>query len=150
MNYDQRVIIRFLWNEGVDINQITAKLQAQFGEHVYKLQMVQFWIDEVQFGRQDLHDEICTAGPPLDDLDLKILAILDKPLFKSDCSISEKLYVGCAIVLEYLHVSIDFKSFHLRWVPYLLTNNLRQNGRSMQALCCHSCMLPNVMAGIIL
>jgi hypothetical protein len=25
-----------------------------------------------------------------------------------------------------------------------------KNGRSMQALCCHSCMLPNVMAGIIL
>jgi hypothetical protein len=53
-------------------------------------------------------------------------------------------------VLKHLHVSIGFKSFHLRSVPHLLTNDLRKNGRSMQAPYCHSCMLCNVMAGIIL
>jgi hypothetical protein len=54
------------------------------------------------------------------------LAILDKSPFESVCSIYERLRVGYATVLEHLHVLIGFKLFHLGWVPYLLTDDLRQ------------------------
>jgi hypothetical protein len=37
MEYDQRVIIKFVWNEGSDASQIAARLQAQFAEHAYQL-----------------------------------------------------------------------------------------------------------------
>jgi hypothetical protein len=124
--YDQRVIIRFLWNKRIDANQITIRPQAQFDEHAYKLRTVRFWITEVRFGRQDLHDDIRTGRRPLDDRDAKIWAILDKSPFESACSIAERPHVGRAIVLDHLHVSIGFKSFHLRWVPHLLTDDLHQ------------------------
>jgi hypothetical protein len=126
MEYDQRLIIRFLWNDEIDANKITARAQEQFGEHVYKFRTVRFWITEARFGRQDLHDEIRTGRSPLDDLNAKFLAISDKSLFESACSIAERLCVGHATVLKHLHVSIGFKSFHLRWVPHLLNDDLRQ------------------------
>jgi hypothetical protein len=47
MEYDQRVIVKFLWNEGADARKITGKLQAQFAEHVYQLRTVRFWIAEI-------------------------------------------------------------------------------------------------------
>jgi hypothetical protein len=50
MEYDQRVIIRFLSNEGITANEITIKLQVQFAEHAYKLRTVRFWIAEVRCG----------------------------------------------------------------------------------------------------
>jgi hypothetical protein len=99
--------------EGIGANKITTRLQAQFGEHVYKLRMVQFCIPEVGFGRQELHDEICIGRPPLDDLDSKILTILDKSPFESARSRAERLGVDRATVLEHLHTSIGFKSFYL-------------------------------------
>jgi hypothetical protein len=37
MEYDQRVIIKFLWNKRADARQITARLLTQFAEHVYQL-----------------------------------------------------------------------------------------------------------------
>jgi hypothetical protein len=80
----------------------------------------------VRFDCQDLHNEIRTRRSSLDDVDAKILAILNKSTFESACSIAERLRIGHATVLEYLHVSIGFKSFHLRWVPHLLTDDLRQ------------------------
>jgi hypothetical protein len=126
MEYDQRVIIRFLWNEGISADKITTRLQAQFGEASYKIRTVRFWIAEVQRGRADLYDEIRSGRPPLDDIDAKILGILDKSPFESARSIADSLGVTHVTVLNHLHLSIGFKSYHLRWVPHLLTEDLRQ------------------------
>jgi hypothetical protein len=80
----------------------------------------------VRFGRQDLHEEIGTGRPPFDDVNAKILAILNKSPFESARSIAERLRASHATVLNHLHLSIGFKSFHLRWVPHLLTEDLCQ------------------------
>jgi hypothetical protein len=150
MEYDQTVIIKFLWNEGADPRQIADRFQAQFAEHSYELRIVRFWIAEILRGHQDLHDEIRSGRLPLDDLDSKISAILKKSPFESSHSIAERLLIAQSTVLRHLHESIGFKSFHLNWVPHLLSRDFAKNERSMQKICCHSCMLLNVMTGIIL
>jgi hypothetical protein len=127
IEYDQRVIIKSLLNEKADTRDMQIeydRLQAQFSEHTYKLRTVQFWITEVRFGRQDLHDEILIGRSPLDDLDVKSLAILDKSLFESARSIAETLRIVHSIVLLHLHDSIDLRPFHLHCVPHLLTHDL--------------------------
>jgi hypothetical protein len=108
--------------------QTGDRLQAQFGEHAYQLRTIRFWITEARFGLQDLHDEIRTGKPPLDDLDTKILVILDKSPFEFESvhSIAERLLVAHLIVLLHLHNSIGFKTFHLHCVPHLLTDDLRE------------------------
>jgi hypothetical protein len=103
--------------------------------------MIRFWIAEVRFGRQDLHDEIRTGKSPLDDLDAKILAILNKFPFEWTRSIAERLCVSHATVLKHLYVSIGFKSFHLHWVPHLLTDDLRQKRKEYASV-----MLPFLYA----
>jgi hypothetical protein len=150
MEYDQRVIIKFLWNERANARQIVDRLQEQFAEHFYQLWTVRFWIVEIWRGRQDLHDEIHSGRPPLDDLDGKLLAILEKSPFESSHSIAERLLVAKSTMLRYLHEFIEFKSFHLRYVPHLLSRDFSKNERGLQKIYCHSCMLPNVIAGIIL
>jgi hypothetical protein len=69
--------------------------------------------------------DIRTRTTPLDDLEMKILAILDKSPFEWTDSISERLLVACSIVWKHFHESIGFKSFHLHCVLHLLTDNLR-------------------------
>jgi hypothetical protein len=93
MKYDQRAIIKFLWNEGADARQIVTRLQAHIGEHSSQLRTVQLCIVEIRDGLQDLDDEIRSRRPPLDGRDSKILAILDKSPFESSRSIAERLAV---------------------------------------------------------
>jgi hypothetical protein len=69
------MIIRFLWNETIAADKLTSGFQGQLAEHADKFRTVRFWIGEVHFGRQDLHDEISTRWPPVDDVDAEILAI---------------------------------------------------------------------------
>jgi transposase len=149
IEYDQTVIIRFLWNEGAYARQIADGFQAKFAEHSYELRTVRFWIAEIRRGRQDLHNEIRSGRPPLDDLDNKILEILEKSPFESFHSIAERLLVAQSTILRHLHESVGFKSFHLHWVPHLLSGDFSKNERSMQKIYCHSFMPPNVMTGII-
>jgi hypothetical protein len=42
MEDEQRVIIKFLFNEGADARQIAERLRAQFHEDAYALRTVQF------------------------------------------------------------------------------------------------------------
>jgi hypothetical protein len=62
MEYEQRVIIKFLFNEGVDARQMAQKLRAQFYKDAYGLRTVQFCITELR-GREDLHDGVRTGRP---------------------------------------------------------------------------------------
>jgi hypothetical protein len=98
MEYDQRVIIPFFWNEGIYVHEITYRLQTQFGEHAYALRTVRLWIVEVRLGCQNLHDKIRSRRSLLDDLDAKILAILDKSPFKSARSIAKTLSIAHSTV----------------------------------------------------
>jgi hypothetical protein len=127
MKYDQRVIIKFLWNEGTDVCDI-AKRQTSGTVWWTCLSISNDLILDYRgtIRRQDLHDEICTGRLPLDDLNAKILAILDKSPFESTHSIAERLLVAYSIISRHLHDSVSFKSFHLNWVPHLLTDDLRE------------------------
>jgi hypothetical protein len=66
MEYDQRVIIRFLHNKKSDTHNITQRPQAQFAQDAYILGTVQFWIGEICCDRQDLHDENRMGRLPID------------------------------------------------------------------------------------
>jgi hypothetical protein len=126
MDHDQRVTIKFFWNEEAGARDISARFQTQFGDDSCRLQTISFWIAKAWLACQDLHDDIPIGRPPPDDCDKKSPAILDKSLFESIYSISQRLLVACQTVLRHLHGSIGFKSFHFYWCPYLLTDNLRE------------------------
>jgi hypothetical protein len=150
MEYDQRVIIRFLWNDGVDAHEIIHRRQAQFAEHTCQIRTVQFWITEIRIGRQDLHDEIRTGRPPLDCLDIKMwlywtnLHLNQLIRYLRDCLL---LFQQCCGIYMTLLASNCFIyiGYRICWQTIYARNE-----RSMQELCCHSCILINVMAGIIL
>jgi hypothetical protein len=125
MEYGQRVIIKFIVNDGLDAHQIAPKLAAQFGEDAYALRTVQFWIDEVRRAREDLHDAPRSGRPWEDDLAARIQSLLDENPFESACSMAETLHVSHATVLRYLHQELGFQGFHLRWVPHLLTPEIK-------------------------
>jgi hypothetical protein len=125
MESEQRVIIRFLHREDVATDEIHWRLQAQFEDASYSLRTVRRWRQDVRQGRKDVHDEPRSGRPPIDFLDTKILACLEKEPFHSAYSLAEVLHVSHSTILNHLHDSLRVKIFHLGWIPHELTNKLR-------------------------
>jgi hypothetical protein len=90
---------------------------------------VEFWIAEVQKGREDLHDELRPGGPPVPDLTRGIQEVLDHSPFESAPSIADILQVSRSTVLKHLHDDLGFRCFYLCWVPHLLTPELKEQRR---------------------
>jgi hypothetical protein len=57
---------------------------------------------------------------------MRIKVVFDKNCFVSARSIAETLQVSHSTVLKDLHENLGFQSFHLRWVPHLLTPELKE------------------------
>jgi hypothetical protein len=130
MEYEQRVIIKILFNEGADARQIAERLRAQFHEDACALPTVQFWITELRRGPEDLHDELRTGRLSGENLPTKIQELLDENPFESAPSTVEILQVAHSTVLKHLHEDLRFQSFHLRRVPHLLKSELREQRRA--------------------
>jgi hypothetical protein len=111
--YEQRVTTKFLTNEFADVNEIHKKLSAQFGEHTWALHTIEFWVREIQGGREDLRDEHQSGRPVFDYIGTKILSILEKESFESAHSIAHILKVDLATVLHHLHEKLESKSYDL-------------------------------------
>jgi hypothetical protein len=78
MDFDQRLIIRFLFKEGVNANQIHMRLLAQFGDKAYNLPSVRRWCQYVRQERELIHDELQPGRRPVGFLDIQILSNLEK------------------------------------------------------------------------
>jgi hypothetical protein len=125
MELEQRIIIRFLYREHAEPQDIHARLSTQFGDAAYSLRSVQRWCQYIQQGRELLDDEPQLGRPPIDFLDVQILSSLEKQPFHTADSLREILDVSHMTILKHLRDSLGMKLFHLHWIPNQLTEQLR-------------------------
>jgi hypothetical protein len=126
MNYELPAIIQFLYKEKVYPAQIHRRLAAQYGLEPYSLRSIQQWCQLFDCGRQNLHDDPRSGRPPINHLDAKILACLEREPLSSAYLLAEALGASPITVLNHLHNSLGMKIFHLRSVPHQLTDDIRQ------------------------
>jgi hypothetical protein len=102
MEYEQRVIVRFLYRERVAQDEIHRRLKAQFADDAYSLRSVQHWYQFVWQGREDLRDDDRLGRLTLDFVDSKIIALLDREPFHSTYSLAEASSISHSTMLRHL------------------------------------------------
>jgi hypothetical protein len=113
MEPDQRIIIRSLCKEHFSPEDIHAHLEAQFGDATSSGRSVQWWCQYVRRGREDLHDKVRPGRPPIEFLDIGILALLEEQPFHSAYLIAKALSVSHSTILSYLLERLGMKNSHL-------------------------------------
>jgi hypothetical protein len=120
MEYQQRVIILFLFQEDAKANadDIHRRLQAQFTDDADSIRSIRRWCQcQCQFirkGREELDDDLKSGHLPIDFIDTKMLSALEREPFHSAHSLAEVVGVSYSTVIRHLRDSLGMKNFHLR------------------------------------
>ena len=126
MELEQRHIIKFLSRKGLKLRAIVTELSEQYGADAYDEPSIKYWLHQLKLGRKDLSTQHVGGRPPLDDTDTGILSILQRSPFASVRTIGESLGIAPSTVYSRLVETLGFKNYILRWVPHILTAELRQ------------------------
>jgi len=132
LKVEQRFVISYLRRKKLKMIPILEELQAVYGEDSLKEDDVKYWIHELKLGRTMLTDDYHPGRPLLDDVDARILRRLAREPYSSMRSLSDSLKLPVATVHRHLTKSLNMKNRHFKWVPHLLTEDLKAK-RSTEA-----------------
>jgi hypothetical protein len=126
MDVQQSVIIRFLRFQGIKLRDIHHELTLVFGEEAYTLASIKRWIHELTTGRTIMTVDPRPGRPSINHIDVLILKQLNETPFAPVKLLNEDLKIPKTTVWRRLTESLQFKNRHFKWVPYMLTEELRQ------------------------
>ena len=126
MEFEQRSVIKFLHLKGLKLGDIVLELSSVYGEDAYTRPSIKYWLHQLKLGRTDLATQHVGGRPPLDDTDAEILSVLHTSPFSSVRTIADSMGIPASTVYFHLVEKIGFKNYFLRWVPHMLTEELRQ------------------------
>jgi hypothetical protein len=116
----QRIIIKFLSNEGVKSSEIFTRLKAQFGDTTLSQNRVYTWAREFKGGRERVENESHCRRPRSSLTDDNISAI--RELIEGDrrltiADISSEIGISYGSVQSVITDNLGFKKISARWVP---------------------------------
>jgi len=125
----QRIIIKFLANEGVSATEILGRLRAQFGENTLSRTQVFDWHKKFRDGRSTVENEAHRRRPRTSVTDDHIRTVKD--LIAEDRrinvrEIASEVGISYGSVETIIRDHLNLSKVSARWVPRLLTDQQKQ------------------------
>lgn len=125
----QRIIIKFLTNEGVKPSEILTRLKAQFGDSTLSQNRVYTWAREFKGGRERVENESHDRRPRTsltDDNTRTVRELIERDRRLTVEEISSEVGISYGSVQSIITDQLGFRKISARWVPRLLTGNQKQ------------------------
>lgn len=126
-NLEQRVIIKFFFDEGLSPDSIQSKLYQHFGDQAYAISTIKKWITRFKWGKEDFEDEPRSGRPKDDQIEFKIRKVIAEDPFFTCRSVALTLGVSDWLVRDRLHGPLGMKCMNLKYVPNFLTSEQKKN-----------------------
>jgi hypothetical protein len=126
MDLEQPYVIQFLDRKGLKLEPIAAELSSTYGQDADERSSIKYRMDQLKVGRTNLKTLDVGGRPALNDIDAEIFSLLRKYPFASICIIAEALAIPASTVYSHLIERMRFRNYLLRWIPHVLTEELRK------------------------
>jgi hypothetical protein len=104
---------------------IVTELAVVYHEDAFDENRVKYWLHEINLYRSDLSDRTISGRHRLEDIDARILQVLEAEPWSSARTIAEFFKIPASKVHFHLTTSLNMKNRHFKWVPYFLDDDLR-------------------------
>jgi hypothetical protein len=117
---DERYVVTYLHRKGMKLPAIIAELAAVYHEDAFDESREKYWRHEIKLHRSDLSDRPSSGRTPLEDIDARIVQVLEVEPWSSVQTIAEFLTIPASTVHLHLATSLNMKNRHVKWVPHFL------------------------------
>jgi hypothetical protein len=125
MEIEQRHVVSYLHRKGMKLRAVVVELAAVDHEDAFDENRLRYWRREIELNRSDLSNRPSSGGPLLEDVDARILQVLEAEPWSSVRTIAEFFKIPVSTVHLHVTTSLNMKSRHFKWVPRLLDDDLR-------------------------
>jgi hypothetical protein len=125
MEIESRYVMSCLHRKGMKLLAIVAEPAAVYYEDAFDENRVKYWLHEIRLHHSDLSHRPSSGWPPLEDIDTRILQVLEAEPWPSVRTIAEFLTIPGSTVHLYRITSLNMKNRHFKWVPHFLDDDLR-------------------------
>jgi hypothetical protein len=125
MEIEQRHVVSYRHRKGRKLPGIVAELAAVYYENAFDENRVKYWLHEIKLHWSDLSDRPNSGRPPLEDIDARILQVLEAEPRSSVRTIAEFIKIPASTVHLYLTTFLNMKSRHFKQVLHFLDDDLR-------------------------
>jgi hypothetical protein len=123
MEIEQRYVVSYLHRKGMKLLAIVAELAAVYHEDAFDENRVKYWLHAIKLYCSDLSDRPNSGRSPLEDIDTRIVQVLEAEPWFSVQTIAEFLKISASTVHFNLATSFNMKSRHFKWVPHFLNDD---------------------------
>jgi hypothetical protein len=106
MEIKKSYVARYFHRKGLKLPAIVAELVPVYHEDAFDENRMKYWLHEIKLDRSDLSDRPNSGRPPLEDIDARILQILEAEPWSSFRMIAEFLKIPVSMV--HLHRTTSF------------------------------------------
>jgi hypothetical protein len=125
MEIEQGYVVSYLHRKGMKLPAIIAERATVSHEDPFDENRVKYWLDETKIHRCDPSDRPSSVRLSLEDIDARILQVLEAEPWSSVRTIAEFLKIPASTMHFHLTTSLKIKSRHFKWVPHFLDDDLR-------------------------
>jgi transposase len=125
LQIEQRYVVSYLHCKGMKLPAIVAELAAVQHEDAFGQNRVKYWRHEMKLHGSDLSDRPRSGRASLEDIDARILQVLETEPWSLVQIIAEFLKIPASAVHLHLITSLNMKGRHFKWVPHFLDDYLR-------------------------
>lgn len=131
---EQRIIIKFMWKLGKEKNEILRDLTLVYGEFALKRSTVEKWLQLFRQGRESTEDDPRSGRPTTStssDCVEAVQTLIESNRKMTTREIAETLDISLGSVVEILRDHLGMSKISSRWVPRLLTNQMKATRRDL-------------------
>jgi hypothetical protein len=122
---EQRCVVSYIHRKGMKLPANVAELTAVYHENAFDENRVKYWPHEIKLHRSDLSDRPSSGRLPLEDIDARILQVLEAEPWPSVQTIVEFLKIPASKMHFHLTTSLNTKSRDFKWIPLFRDDDLR-------------------------
>ena len=131
---EQRIIIKFMWKLGKGKQEIMCDLSLVYGESALKQRTVEKWLQLFRQGRESTEDDPRSGRPSTStssDCVEAVKTLIDNNRKVTTREVAETLDISIGSVVEILHDHLGMSKISSRWVPRLLTKEMKAARRDL-------------------